>query len=46
MRGLKLKCSLVTTLSVCLFKYWVKQVGEQAGEKENEGQCFDIINTS
>ena len=41
MRGLKLKCSLETTLSVCLFKYWVKQF-----EKENRSQCLGIINTS
>lgn len=41
MRGLKLKCSLVTTLSECFFKYWMKQQ-----EKEIHSQRLDIIRYS
>lgn len=45
MRGLKLKCSLVTTQSVCFFKYWMKQLEKQARETENQTR-FGIINIS
>ena len=36
MRGLKLKCSLETTVSWCLFKYWGK---EERGRVNSVNLC-------
>lgn len=44
MRGLKLKCSLVTTLSVCFFKYWMKQSENRRGKEYKTS--FGIIYAS